>query len=130
MAHKKPKGNPGATKERHCTKRLFTHNQGACLIPVQDGAPDGQEGVVNGQGVGDAVVRFDLDGLYRQANQVAHDGHQLEVAHEPPGGCRNLQRVANGQMICVQVLRAAFLCGDSALVLFLGMTFLEILLEE
>ena len=88
------------------------------MIPVQDGAPDWQEGVVNSQGVGDAVVSFDLHGLYGQTNQVAHDGHQLEVAHEPPGGCRDLQRVAQRQVVCIQVLRAAFVCGDSTFVLF------------
>lgn len=54
------------------------------MLPVQDSAPDWQEGVVNGQGVGDTVVSFDLDGLDGEANQVSHDGHQLEVTHQPP----------------------------------------------
>ena len=113
---KKSEGNPDSVKERRCKKPLIC--QPGCVVPVQDGAPDGQEGVVNGQGVGDTVVSLNLDRLYRETNQMAHYGHQLEMAHQPPWGCRNLQRVAERQMICVEVLRAAFVCGDSTLFCF------------
>ena len=102
----------------------------ATWVPIQDGAPEWHEGVVNGQGVGDTIVSFNLDGLYRETNQVAHHGHQLEVARQPPWGCRNLQRVAERQMICIEVLRAAFVCGDSTLFCsVLEITFLDIFKE-
>lgn len=44
-------------------KTFFTRQQGACVLPVQGGTPDWQEGVVNSQGVSDAVVGFQLDRL-------------------------------------------------------------------
>lgn len=119
MVQKNPRGTQILQKSKK--KTLSTRKQSACVIPIQDGAPDWQERVVNGEGVGDTVVSFDLDGLYRQTDQIAHYGHQLEVAHEPPGGRRNLQRVAERQMICIHVLRAALVCGDSTFVL--GVTF-------
>lgn len=79
--------NPRETQilsKRDVAKSLSSASQDACIVPVQDGAPDGQEGVVNGQGVGDTVVSLNLDRLYRETNQMAHYGHQLEMAHQPP----------------------------------------------
>ena len=115
---KKIQGQARYCKRETLQKFFSLANQSACIIPIQDGAPDWQEGVVNGQGVGDTVVGFNPDGLYRETDQVAHYGHQLEVTHQPPRGCRDLQRVAERQVICVEVLRAAFVCGDSTLFCF------------